>query len=145
MTPSAKAVAEKIRQAIRAGCGACGGTGIGGTTGGIATVTDEDGGEIHVDTREAYECEYCGRPRACVTDEVVVSAIDAATERLRADNKVLADERDALRLVHQEARELIGEADATGAVPKVNLEALRTLLWRATARTGELARAGGGE
>jgi hypothetical protein len=38
----------------------------------------------------------------------------------------------ALRLVHQEARELIGEADATGTIPTANLEALRSLLFRAS-------------
>jgi hypothetical protein len=50
--------------AIRAACGACGGTGVGG-------VTNGPGGEP-----EPYECEYCGRPmQACQ------AAAQAARER----------------------------------------------------------------
>lgn len=61
------------------------------------------------------------------------------TPCLSTDGEAMRRELDALRLVHQEARELVGEADATGQIPQANLEALRALLWRATlkARTPE--------
>jgi hypothetical protein len=45
---------------------------------------------------------------------------------------LLEKENAALKLVHQEARELIGEADATGVIPQANIDALRALLWRAS-------------
>lgn len=47
--------------------------------------------------------------------------------------KLLKDNA-ALRMVHQEARELVGEADATGSIPQANIDALRALLWRASIR-----------
>jgi hypothetical protein len=52
----------------------------------------------------------------------------------------VADRREleALRMVHQEACELIGEADATGTIPIANVEALRSLLWRASIKQGKV-------
>jgi len=44
----------------------------------------------------------------------------------------LSTELEAVRLVCIEARELIGEADATGEIPQANINALRALLWRAS-------------
>jgi hypothetical protein len=48
----------------------------------------------------------------------------------------LTGELEALRLVHQEARELIAEADGADVIPYANIEALRALLYRASIRTG---------
>lgn len=83
-------------------------------------------------------------PPGTVTAEECEAAADIAAEQmeqighehelsvihaLRQDS---ACELEALRHVHQEARELIGEADATGEIPLANLNALRALLWRAS-------------
>lgn len=57
---------------------------------------------------------------------------------LRIERKLRVEaeaERDALRLVAIEARELVGEADATGSIPQANLDALRALLWRASVKS----------
>lgn len=56
---------------------------------------------------------------------------------LRARVAALERELAALRMVHQEARELVGEADATGVIPLANLDALRALLWRASIKAGK--------
>ena len=46
-------------------------------------------------------------------------------------------EFDALRLVAQEARELVGHYDATGTIDQAGIEALRALLWRASIKAGQ--------
>lgn len=66
------------------------------------------------------------------------SRIPAALEAKAAEapepsaGRPMEAELAALRLVHLEARELVGEADATGTIPQANLNALRALLWRAS-------------
>jgi hypothetical protein len=47
------------------------------------------------------------------------------------------NELEALRLVAQEARELVGQYDATGTIDRANIEALRALLWRASIKAGQ--------
>ncbi len=59
-------------------------------------------------------------------------ALEQAIRQFFPDAEAL--ELAALRLVHQEARELIGEADAGGTIPQANLDALRALLWRASGK-----------
>lgn len=61
----------------------------------------------------------------------------AAESQLRTISELM-EEGDALRMVHQEARELIGEADATGTIPQANIDALRALLWRASIKQGKV-------
>lgn len=56
-----------------------------------------------------------------------------------AMQRLISEQRNeiaVLNLVRIEARELVGEADATGVIPQANLEALRALLWRADIRKG---------
>ncbi len=56
--------------------------------------------------------------------------------RIGARLDLLLAQRNVLGLCCQEARELLGEADATDTIPRANLEALRALLWRASLRHG---------
>lgn len=63
-------------------------------------------------------------------DKDVLATLAEVERRVKETER----ERDALLLVHQEARELIGEADATGEIPLTNINALRALLWRASLR-----------
>ena len=44
----------------------------------------------------------------------------------------LREENESLRLVHLEAKELIAEADVNSAIPQPNIDALRSLLCRAS-------------
>lgn len=53
---------------------------------------------------------------------------------LESARRPLAERLAALELVHQEARELIGQYDGEGRIDRANLEALRALLWRADVR-----------
>lgn len=70
---------------------------------------------------EFYHDARIGIPRLIAELRAVEAERDAAVRRA-----------EALALVHIEARELVGEADATGVIPEANLNALRALIWRAT-------------
>jgi hypothetical protein len=93
-------------------------------------LTDTEAAALREAMAQAMVLKTDGAPTA------IVLAFDNRPVILR-----LLDERDRLReanealsLIHLEARELVGEADASGSIPKANLDALRALLYRASVR-----------
>lgn len=119
----------------------------------LAAVTDEDG--LRRLKAVASIIEHLGEE-----DRKVEAERDAALAKVReleADKaKLLANARTALEYVYDEAvrakdkriaelelvaieaRELIGEVDATGVIPQANIAALRALLWRADVKSGKV-------
>lgn len=67
-----------------------------------------------------------------------IAALESQLAEARAERDALRAEHDALSMAHTEARELLAEFDATGSLPRENIEALRALVWRADIKQGKV-------